>query len=105
MPSNILNGVPQVPDTAVTVATASNPVIITSTATDRRGISKNNGEEDRLRGNSLYSSGKYEEAIRCYTKSLILSNHLSAVAFSNRGEYTYFLTASVPYHRPLFKTF
>lgn len=44
----------------------------------------NSSEKNRLKGNTLYSSGRYEESIQAYTKSLQL-NPYSAVVYSNRG--------------------
>lgn len=42
-------------------------------------------DEERSRGNGLYSSGKFSEAIKSYTRCLQL-NPKCALAYSNRGE-------------------
>mmetsp|Transcript_11091 Transcript_11091/g.16794 ORF Transcript_11091/g.16794 Transcript_11091/m.16794 type:complete len:405 (-) Transcript_11091:123-1337(-) len=81
----IVNGVPQAPCIAVEVATARNPKIISCSSKEGESTSKNIEEEERLRGNSFYSNGNYAEAIKCYTKCLMMNNHSSAVVFSNRA--------------------
>jgi Tetratricopeptide repeat. len=70
-----------------TVAKAPSPVIYRNNRMfdGDESTTMNSSEKDRLKGNKLYSSGRYEESIQAYTKSLQL-NPCSAVAYSNRGK-------------------
>lgn len=44
-------------------------------------------EEERLRGNSFFAQGKYQDAIQCYTRCLCNKDALnSPVLYSNRGK-------------------
>lgn len=69
------------------VAKAPSPVIYRSNHkfAGNELTTMNSSETERLRGNTLYSNGRYEEAIQAYTKALQLNPH-SATAYSNRGK-------------------
>ncbi len=45
-------------------------------------------EEQRQRGNQFYSTKRYDEALKCYTKC-ILMNPKSVAAYSNRGTFAF----------------
>jgi hypothetical protein len=48
---------------------------------------ENAAEQERQRGNEFFSSQNFQEAIRCYSKSILLEP-ISSLAFSNRGKFT-----------------
>jgi tetratricopeptide (TPR) repeat protein len=44
-------------------------------------------EEERIRGNSFFAQGKYQDAIQCYNRCLCNKDALnSPVVYSNRGK-------------------
>ena len=72
------------------VAKAPSPVIYRNNhhamfAGDDSTTAMNSSEKERVRGNTFYSTGRYEEAIQAYTKSLQIDPS-SATAYSNRGK-------------------
>lgn len=72
------------------VAKAPSPVIYRSnqhksSTGDDSTRTTNSSENERLRGNTFYSTGRYEEAIQAYTKSLQIDPR-SSTAYSNRGK-------------------
>ena len=48
---------------------------------------ENAAEQERKRGNEFFSSQNFREAIRCYSKSILLEP-ISSLAFSNKGKFT-----------------
>ncbi len=61
----------------------------TKLVNDETEISGNQSryEEERLRGNSYFKQGKYEDAISCYTRCLGEKDALaSPLVYSNRGK-------------------
>jgi len=47
-----------------------------------------NESDERRRGNTLFAERKYVDAIKSYTKCLILNGHSCAICYSNRCKFT-----------------
>jgi len=76
-----------IPTTSIKMA-APAPEMYRNSAESGKKIIKSSlslSEEERQRGDKLFSSSKFEEAIQAYSKSLQL-NPQSSLAYSNRGK-------------------